>query len=67
MKARPWDAQTKAKVVLEGLRGRSELEICSEYSIHNSMVYEWWNKFLGTWAKSLKWTPSPKKPIFKLK
>ena len=34
---RQWDSKTKAKIVLEGLKGRSVVDICTEYSISQSM------------------------------
>jgi transposase-like protein len=51
MKPRTWDAKTKARVVLGGLRGRPVSQICSEYGIHNSQYYEWRDKFLNNMEK----------------
>ena len=34
---RQWDSKTKAKIVLEGLKGRSIVDICTEYVISQSM------------------------------
>lgn len=51
MKPRTWDAKTKARIVLEGLRGRPVSQICSEYGIHNTQYYEWRDKFLNNMEK----------------
>jgi len=36
MKARKWDSKTKAKIVLEGLKGKPVSQICNEYQIVQS-------------------------------
>jgi len=47
MKRRQWDAKTKAKIVLEGLSGRSISEICSQYQISQNQYYQWRDRFLS--------------------
>jgi len=47
MKRRQWDSKTKAKIVLEGLSGRSVSEICSEYGIGQTQYYRRRDKFLS--------------------
>ena len=47
MKRRNWDAKTKAKIVLEGLSGRSLSEICTEYGIGQTQYYRWRDQFLS--------------------
>jgi transposase-like protein len=47
MKRRNWDARTKAKIVLEGLRGRSVAEICNQYQISQNQYYQWRDRFLS--------------------
>lgn len=47
MKRRKWDSRTKARIVLEGLKGRSVSEICSEYQISQNQYYQWRDKFLS--------------------
>jgi transposase len=42
-----WDAKTKAMIVLEGFKGKSVPEICSEYQISQSHYYRWRDKFLA--------------------
>ena len=46
MKRRKWDSKTKAKIVLEGLSGRSLSELCNEYEISQNQYYIWRDKFL---------------------
>ena len=41
MKRRIWDSKSKARIVLEGLQGRSVASLCSEYQITQSMYYRW--------------------------
>jgi transposase-like protein len=48
MKRRQWDSKTKAKIVLEGLSGRSVSEICSEYGIGQMQYYRWRDQFLSS-------------------
>ncbi len=40
-KGRNWTAEEKAKIVLQGLKGRSVAEICNEYQIHQTQYYKW--------------------------
>jgi transposase-like protein len=47
MKRRKWDSKTKARIVLEGLKGRPISEICSEYQISQNQYYLWRDKFLS--------------------
>ena len=47
MKRRKWDSKTKAKIVLEGLSGRSVSEICGEYGIGQTQYYRWRDQFLS--------------------
>jgi len=47
MKRRTWDSKTKTKIVLEGLKGRSVSELCSEYQISQNQYYLWRDRFLS--------------------
>ena len=47
MKRREWDGKSKARIVLEGLQGRSIASICNEYQITQSMYYRWRDTFLA--------------------
>jgi transposase-like protein len=46
MKRKVWKSEQKAKIVLEGLSGRSVSELCNEYGISGSMYYAWREQFL---------------------
>ncbi len=54
MKRRKWDAKTKAKVVIEGLKGRPVAEICNEYQIGQNMYYRWRDQFLAQADKAFE-------------
>lgn len=47
MKRRTWDSKSKARIVLEGLQGRSVASICNDYQITQSMYYRWRDTFLA--------------------
>jgi len=47
MKARKWDSKTKAKIVLEGIKGKPISQICNEYQIVQSQYYKWRDQFLS--------------------
>jgi transposase-like protein len=51
MRKRVFDGKTKAKVVLEGLRGRPTSELCTEYQISEHLYYQWREKFLAEAAR----------------
>jgi len=48
MKRRQWDSKTKAKIVLEGISGRSVSEICSDYRIGQTQYYRWRDQFMSS-------------------
>jgi len=45
-KGRNWTSEEKAKIVLQGLKGRSVAELCNEYQIHQQQYYRWREQFL---------------------
>ena len=47
MKRRQWDSKTKAKIVLEGLSGKTVSELCNEHQISQNQYYQWRDKFLA--------------------
>ena len=50
MKRRQWDSRSKARIVLEGLRGRSVEALCDEYRISAGTYYRWRETLLdGAW------------------
>ncbi len=42
-----WSAKEKSLIVLEGLRGRPVVDICSAYGVSQSLYYSWRDKFLA--------------------
>ena len=51
MPRRKWDAQTKATIVLQGLKGKPVFDICTEHQISQAQYYQWRNQFM----KKLPW------------
>ncbi len=51
MKQRKWDPKAKAKIVLEGIKGRPVAEICNECQICQSQYYQWRDQFLSNLDK----------------
>ena len=47
MKRRQWKAETKAMIVLEGLKGRSVAELCNTHQISQAQYYQWRDQFLA--------------------
>jgi transposase-like protein len=54
MHRRTWDAKTKARIVLEGLQGKSVAEICNEHQISQSQYYQWRDQFLAHAANAFE-------------
>ena len=52
MKRRKWTSETKAQVVLSGLRGQPVAEICNDYGISQSQYYLWRDHFLSQASKT---------------
>lgn len=50
-KLRKWEPAAKAKIVLEGLKGRPVAEICNEHQISQSQYYQWKDQFLSNMDK----------------
>ena len=51
MKQRKWDGKTKARAVLEGVKGRKVAEICNDYQISQAQYYQWREQFLSNLDK----------------
>jgi len=51
MKQRKWDGKTKARAVLEGIKGRKVAEICNDYQISQAQYYQWRELFLSNLDK----------------
>jgi transposase-like protein len=46
MPRRKWDAETKAAIVLQGLKGRPVADICTEHQISQAQYYQWREQFM---------------------
>ena len=46
MPRRKWDAETKATIVLQGLKGRLVTDICTEHRISQVQYYQWREQFM---------------------
>ena len=46
MPRRKWDSQTKATVVLQGLKGKQVADICTEHQISQAQYYQWREQFM---------------------
>jgi transposase-like protein len=46
MTRRKWDPQTKATVVLQGLKGMPVADICIEHQISQTQYYQWREQFM---------------------
>jgi transposase len=51
MQRRKWDAKTKAMIVLEGLKGKSVVGICTEHQISQAQYDQWQEQFRAHAAK----------------
>jgi transposase-like protein len=58
---RKWDANTKALVILEGLKGKSVAEICTAHQISQSLYYQWRDQFLANAGKAFDEPQRPRK------
>jgi transposase-like protein len=52
MRRRQRDAKTKVLIVLEGLKGKSVAEICTEHQIRHSLYDQWRDQFLANAARA---------------
>ena len=65
MKRRNWSNEQKTQIVLEGLRGRSVGEVCSEHGISQAQYYQWRDRFLSGAHKAFE-TEKPDVKMTKL-
>jgi transposase len=54
MKRRQWDPKTQAMIVIEGLKGKSVAELCTEHQISQAQYYQWRDQFLAHAPKALE-------------
>ena len=46
MERRKWDSKTKDIIVLQRLRGRPVVEICTEHEVSQTQYYQWRDQFM---------------------
>jgi len=61
MQRRQWDAQAKAMMVIEGLKGKPVAEICTAHHSSQSQYDQWRDQFLAHAAKAFQSHQSTKK------
>jgi transposase-like protein len=54
MHRRKWDAQMKAKMVIQGLQGKPLAEICHEHQLSQSQYDQWRDQFLAHAANAFE-------------
>lgn len=54
MHRRKWDAQMKAKMVIQGLQGKPIAEICHEHQLSQSQYDQWRDQFLAHAANAFE-------------
>jgi transposase-like protein len=54
MQRRQWDANTTARIVREGLQGKSIAALCHEYHIHQSQDDPWRDPWLAHASTALE-------------
>lgn len=42
-----WSAKEKSQIVLEGIKGRPVVDICTTYGVSQSLYYAWRDKFFA--------------------
>lgn len=52
MKRRKWNPKTKAIIVLQGLKGKPIVELCTEHQISQTQYYLWRDQFLANMQKA---------------
>jgi len=52
VKRRNWDPKTKAMIVLQGLKGKSIADLCTEHQISQTQYYLWREQFLANMQKA---------------
>lgn len=51
MPRRPWDARTKALIVLQGLKGTPVSQLCTEHQISQAQYDDWRDQWLANVSK----------------
>lgn len=54
MKRRIWDSKSTARIILEGMQGRSVASLCSEYQITQGRYFRWRDTFSANAAQAFE-------------
>jgi transposase-like protein len=54
MRRKQWSSSEKVSIVLDGLKGRPVVELCTSYGISQSMYYKWRDQFLINASKAFE-------------
>jgi Transposase len=54
MKRRQWDPKTQAMIVIEGLKGKSVAELCTEHQISQAQYDQWRDQVLAQAPKAFE-------------
>jgi transposase-like protein len=54
MQRRTWDAKTTALIVLEGLKGKTVAELCTEHQISQAQYDQWRDQCLAHAPKAFE-------------
>jgi transposase-like protein len=54
MHRRTWDANTKARIVIEGLKGKPVAELCAEHQMSQAQDSQWRDQFLAPAPNALE-------------
>jgi transposase-like protein len=61
MQKRKWDSETKAMIVVEGLKGKPVAELCTAHQINQSQYDQWRDQFLAHAANAFEVHPHTRK------
>jgi transposase-like protein len=54
MPRRKWEANTKAMIVLEGVKGKPVAELCHEHQISQAQYYQWRDQLMAHAPKAFE-------------
>jgi transposase-like protein len=67
MERRKWESTEKARIVLEGLKGRPIAELCNTHQISQAQYYQWRDQFLSNAPKAFEVNQQTAKEVRLLK
>lgn len=64
VKRKKWSSKTKWQIVLEGLKGRPVVDICTGYGVVQSRYYKWRDQFLSEGFKIFDATQADQRQLY---